>query len=391
MSHRLIGLNPDLCRLKDAGYEVEVRAAHLLLHHIPYVDSKKEIRYGTLVCPLDMAGDRTIRPTTHVMHFAGEFPCDKNGVALPGIQHASEVKRMGEITVHHSFSNKPKDGFADFYEKMSSYERIISGHAESVDPSVTAKTFKIIEPLEEDSVFNYLDTNSSRAEISHVASKVAGLKIAIVGLGGTGAYVLDLVAKTPVAQIHLYDADEMGSHNAFRSPGAIPVDVLRTRPLKVSYQKDVYSKMHRHIIGHEYYLNASNLNEIKGMDFVFVCIDNGQAKKVILDSLLENYIPFVDVGVGLNVSGDELSGNVRVTMVTKEKKDHVQRRISFADIVDNAYENNIQIAELNSLNAALAVIKWKKLFGFYRDPDKAHNVTFDIELNKVFNDEENCT
>ena len=37
------------------------------------------------------------------------------------------------------------------------------------------------------------------------------------------------------------------------------------------------------------------------------------------------------------------------------------------DIEDDAYSSNIQIAELNALNAALAVIKWKKHLGFYLD------------------------
>jgi hypothetical protein len=33
-------------------------------------------------------------------------------------------------------------------------------------------------------------------------------KIAIIGLGGTGSYVLDLAAKTPVKEIHLFDGDK---------------------------------------------------------------------------------------------------------------------------------------------------------------------------------------
>ena len=89
----------------------------------------------------------------------------------------------------------------------------------------TAKpqTFKVVAPDKEqpETPFNYIDTASSRAEIDVVTAKLAKLKrIAIVGLGGTGSYVLDLVAKTPVWEIHLYDGDAFLQHNAFRSPGA---------------------------------------------------------------------------------------------------------------------------------------------------------------------------
>jgi tRNA A37 threonylcarbamoyladenosine dehydratase len=38
-----------------------------------------------------------------------------------------------------------------------------------------------------------------------VTAKLEGKKIAIVGVGCTGSYILDLVAKTPVSEIHMYD------------------------------------------------------------------------------------------------------------------------------------------------------------------------------------------
>ena len=34
-------------------------------------------------------------------------------------------------------------------------------------------------------------------------------KVAIVGLGGSGSYILDLIAKTPICEIHLYDGDTL--------------------------------------------------------------------------------------------------------------------------------------------------------------------------------------
>jgi len=99
---------------------------------------------------------------------------------------------------------------------------------------VKAQTFRVIESKPEESVFNYIDTNSSRAEVEAISDKLKGRKIGIMGLGGTGSYVLDLVAKTPADEIHLFDGDEFAQHNAFRAPGAPSVDQLRTPPPKVS-------------------------------------------------------------------------------------------------------------------------------------------------------------
>lgn len=47
------------------------------------------------------------------------------------------------------------------------------------------------------------------------------------------------------------------------------------------------------------------------------------------------------------------------------------------------YLTNIQIAELNALNAAFAVIKWKKLCGFYQDSENEHHGSYTLSLNML--------
>jgi len=111
------------------------------------------------------------------------------------------------ITTNHCFSNRPANGFNDYYEKVTSYIRVISSQAQAIDENVKAQTFKAIESIDTDYVFKYVDTNSSRAEINTISSKLENLKVAIIGAGGTGSYVLDFVAKTPVKEIHLFDGD----------------------------------------------------------------------------------------------------------------------------------------------------------------------------------------
>ena len=54
---------------------------------------------------------------------------------------------------------------------------------------------------------------------------------------------------------------------------------------------------------------------------------------------------------------------------------------------DNDYAHNIQIADLNALNAALAVIRWKKLCGFYTDQEHEHSSTYMVGGNHIVNDD----
>ena len=57
--------------------------------------------------------------------------------------------------------------------------------------------------------------------------------------------------------------------------------------------------MHRGIIDHEEYLNAENVACLQDMDFVFLCLDVGPAKKLIIESLVTFGKRFVDVGMGV--------------------------------------------------------------------------------------------
>lgn len=393
MSHPLISRSADLLKLQNEGYELEIKSGFLLVKGVPYVNSRKQVQRGTLVAKLVLAGDTTTRPDDHVAYFTGEHPCNADGSEIAQIKHGSGERTLAEgVVIQHSFSAKPKPNelYPDYHAKIATYTAIFSGPAQLIDPSARPQTFKVVEPEKEkrETPFNYIDTSSSRAEIDVVTAKLKQLnKIAIVGLGGTGSYVLDFVAKTPVWEIHLYDGDTYLQHNAFRSPGAPSLDELAAQMPKTTWFKNLYSNMHSGIVDHSAYLDAANAEELRDMDFVFLCVDNGESKKFIVEKLEGFNIPFVDVGLGVQLNDGSLAGIVRVTTSTPQKRDHLRSRVSFEDLGNNEYNRNIQIADLNALNAALAVIKWKKLFGFYRDLKSEHHAQFHIDTNGLVNED----
>jgi hypothetical protein len=383
-----------LARLRNEGFDIEVRGGYLLVRDVPYVNAQRQVQRGILVSSLTLAGDTTVRPDTHVAYFAGEHPCRADGAEIAEIKHSSSPQQLADgVVVQHSFSAKPQPAgfYADYYAKMTTYVAILSGPAHELNPLVTAKTFPVI-PTEaaddSDGVFLYVDTASSRAQIGTAMKKLALSRIAIIGLGGTGSYVLDLVAKTPVHEIHLFDGDTFLQHNAFRAPGAASIETLRAKLSKVAHYKTVYSAMRRGIMDHPYAIDASNVHELQGMDFVFVCMDSGPTKRIIVDALESYGCPFVDVGMGLQLIDGAIGGILRVTTSTDKLREHVRTRISFVDGgAANDYDTNIQVADLNALNATLAVMKWKKLFGFYRDLKGEHHMTFTLDGNLLLSEE----
>ncbi|WP_316347330.1 ThiF family adenylyltransferase [Desulfuromonas acetoxidans] len=392
MSHRLINLNPELKKLRDEGYDVEIRENHLLVKDVPYVDKSRTIQRGVLITPLTLAGDKTLRPGSHVVYFDGMHPCNADGIEIEALRHQSTPQKLGKsLVAQRSFSHKPSSGYPDHYSKMTTYAAIISHQAQALDPSFKVRTFPPYEQEEDDSVFTYLDTATSRAGIGNVTAKLELGGIGIVGLGGSGSYILDLVAKTPVRKIVLIDGDKFSTHNAFRSPGAHQIEKLREAPLKVDYFKDQYSKLHRNIIAHPCFLYESNTDLLDGLDFVFVCVDSGPARKVIVEKLESACTPFIDVGMGINLVNDTLIGQLRVTTRTQgnQGKTEPGARMNFGiDVGDDIYATNVQTADLNAFLAVQAVIKWKKHFGFYCDHRKEHHTQYLLEGGALIHEDE---
>ena len=399
MSERLINLSPDLKRLREKGADIEIRDGYLAVHSIPYVNSDRRISYGSIVTDLTLNNDRTQPPLNHQVWFTGEYPCKNDGSPVGILQNSDCPQTLTEGLVAKlrfscmpkgEYANQPKGGYPDYFEKITRYIEIISAHAISLDSSVTPYPHKPILPGSDESIFRYTDTASSRCGISGLGSKCAMNKVAIIGMGGTGSYILDLIAKTHIKEIHLIDGDIFVQHNAFRAPGAASLSILEQGINKACYYAEMYDQMRRGIYAHDVFIDDENLSLLDGADFIFVCVDKPVVRKLVFDYLLENRIPFVDSGMELEFieESQSLIGACRVTLCTNKKQDHLMRRISTGEAVnDDLYDSNIQVVEMNALNAVLAVLKWKKHCGYYQDLSREHQSTYSVNAHSLTRDE----
>ena len=166
------------------------------------------------------------------------------------------------------------------------------------------------------------------------------------------------------------------------------LEQLAARPGKAAHFGAIYSNMRNGIIVHDTFLDESNMSLIDGLDFVFLCLDRGSAKRAIVERLVANGTPFIEVGMGVLLSDGHLGGIVRTVMSTPDTRERAASHISYADDdgIANEYATNIQIAELNALNAALAVIGWKKFLGIYRDARHAYYSGYSIASGEIVNE-----
>ena len=382
MSREQISRREDLQRLVEEGYELEVRSGHLVLHRVPYVTSERTVKYGQLVCPLVETGP----PPDHTMYFAGEYPCDDTGAPIEALRNNSNRVELAEgLWLDHYFSARPVGGtYPDYYRKLTHYAQVIGRCARRIDPSAVARAGRLVLSEDPNDPFVFMETASSRAGITRMNERLSGDRIGIVGLGGTGSYILDYVSKTRVSEIHLFDGDRFQQHNAFRAPGSTTTDELEGRPTKAQLYSERYAKMRSGVVAHEFDVDADNVDVLRDLDFVFVAVDDNETRGWLLSALDRMRIPFVDVGMGIEKTDEKLLGIVRTSFCETLNSSAAQRGEGGLPDVGE-YERNVQIVELNALNAALAVIRWKKHREFYLDLGTEGRSTYTIDGNHMSN------
>ncbi len=379
----LASRNEDLKRLLEKGYALNLDSEYLVARDIPYLDKDNQLRTGAIVTKVVFIDQVRVQQQDHQIFFCGSHPHGVDGAPISNLGGGPAQLALKDPTlvVERSFSNKPvgSNGFSDFFTKIDSYVAIISGPAMELH-AATPLTFRVDDEATPGSVFKFHDTLTSRAEIGDLAKKLTDDVIAIIGLGGTGAYILDFMVKTPVKEIRAFDRDAFHVHNAYRSPGRL-LDEGELGKTKAEVYAARYANFRSGLRVEPKFIDASSDAELDGVTFAFVAVDKGASRSAIFDVLLSKRIPFIDVGMGLDRKRGPLGGMLRVTYYSAESGPAVREKglAEMADAPDDEYKTNVQIAELNAINAGLAVLKYKQVRGFYADDGAPYHLLLGVD------------
>lgn len=394
MLAKLVNHNSDIKALVDLGYALAVDSNYLIVRDVPYLDGTLALRWGAIVTKLEFIDQLKVKQDNHQVFFAGSSPHSLKGTPVHNLgdnMNKLVLPQSPDIKVERIFSNKLGNrSYIDFQEKIESYITLISGPAMQKYDHITPKTYKARFEDTPESVFNYHDTLTSRAEITDLSIKFKNEVVAIIGLGGTGAYVLDFITKTAVKGIKTFDGDYYHIHNVYRSPGKL--DELELGKTKSEIYHARYNGFRKGIISYNKYVDATCTEDFRDVTFAFVCVDKGSARSEIFKLLNELNIPFIDVGMGLNRNHKSINGLIRTTFVSAGNLEAIldKRAIPLSDGQDDEYKTNIQISELNAINACLAVMKYKQLLGFYLDELPTHFI-LEVSDGKLLSDDEGFT
>ncbi|MBT9446695.1 MAG: ThiF family adenylyltransferase [Hyphomonadaceae bacterium] len=385
----LVSHNPFLKDLEETGYHVDFVGGYLVLYGIPYLDKDAQLQHGDWASPVALNGQRIDPPSgNHQAWWRGGRPFDQNGRELrlgggPGV-----VEVTPDFKTQQSFSFKLFNetgvmrDYRSFDEKIRTYLEAITGPAIAMFPDATPLRGIEIKAAAQGSPLRYPDTMSSRYHINDISAMLVGKKVAIIGLGGTGSYILDFIVRTHLQTITLFDDDKVHVHTIFRLPGFIAQAIGK---LKVHALATHYGQWHSGIEAIPERITVENVARLKEYDFVFVSVDDGPARRLIVDWLSANGIPYVDCGMGLSRSAVGLSGFVRVTGVDRDafEKNVGTARLPVENAKEDEYRKQPQITELNALNATLAVIRFKQFFRMFDRESDVGAYIFDTAMLEI--------
>ena len=190
---------------------------------------------------------------------------------------------------------------------------------------------------------------------------VRGEKVGVIGLGGVGAWIADLVSKADVERVTAWDPDIVEARNVIRMPGGNAAEYLG-KP-KAKWFEETYSRMRKGVKGHHQAVRTTNIQEVaRQLTFAFIAVDDEHARKDISEGLNGMRIPFIDVGLSISREDVRLAVAMRAT-VGREDTREWKRAIPRTGSEGQQVYGRVELADTSALAAAFSIQIWRQMRG----------------------------
>jgi molybdopterin/thiamine biosynthesis adenylyltransferase len=125
------------------------------------------------------------------------------------------------------------------------------------------------------------------------------LKVAVVGIGGTGSVIAEQLGRVGIGEIILIDNDVVDATNLNRLIGAASSDVGKPKVLVGKEHLETFADADIKAIN-DSALKQSVLEQIRHVDLVFGCVDNDRTRAALNRFAYQYLIPVIDMGVRLD-------------------------------------------------------------------------------------------
>lgn len=217
----------------------------------------------------------------------------------------STVDDEGERLLSEYFGRRVPNAthFAAVFTKDKVFGRVL-GDTVEVPVAAAARTLMLPAITVADSHEQY--DRQVRAFGAEGQQVLRSIRVAIVGLGGTGSVVAQQLAHLGVCDYTLVDPDTVETTNLNRLVGATPSDVGAHKVAVARRQITAIQPQARclEVIGDVVDDDIAAL--LLDVDFIFACTDS-MASRAVLNQLAYQYlVPCIDVGVAVGVANREV-------------------------------------------------------------------------------------
>lgn len=201
--------------------------------------------------------------------------------------------------------------------------------------------------------------------------------VAIVGLGGVGAWIADFVVKADASQVHGWDYDCIEPKNILRMPGGVDPDVWVGRR-KADWFQEAYSRIHSSIHGHNQKVCVANVREvIEGVTFAFVAVDDADDRMMVCDALANARIPFVVAGLALVRRDRRVNASMRIVTAHAGVSSWREAIPQVGQAGQDDY-GSLDLPDVYSMAAGWAVQAWRKMRGQFWQEEREECLVYSV-------------
>lgn len=256
-----------------------------------------------------------------------------------GFSEIDDVQESKLLTCAWNRSNKGYQGSLVFNDAATFEGRVFEPVSKEFQVihrlKVVGNQYRIINSIKQPETrainLKILDRNI-RAFGKDMQYRMANLHIGVIGCGGTGSALIEMLGRMGIGKITIVDHDQFDASNITRMHGTKAADEKR---LKTEIMAEMISglDLSTSVISISEKLdNPITGGKLKDCDMIFSCLDDTNFTRLILNQLsLYYYIPLIDMGIAFDSRNGVLCDVLgRIDIITPERACLLCR-----DVIDN--------------------------------------------------------
>lgn len=279
----------------------------LLVRDIEYPDQTEYSRQGVDNAELAPAFVARVTKTARVARLTLVFVHTHPGSKAPifsatdtnGEYVLAEFLSRRELTGHHAALVLSVGGIR---------ARLLGSDEEVRVVTIGPKRIVEFDPDIEDEAYSPIFDRQVRAFGAAGQQRLERLRVAIVGLGGTGSIAAQQLVHLGVRHFILIDPDVVEEANLNRVVGATPLDIGRSKVSVAAHYLEKFAENVSTIVIADDVVRDMVARRLADADLILCCTDSHGSRAVVQQVAYQFLIPCIDMGSTITQENDQITG-----------------------------------------------------------------------------------